>query len=100
MSKKRAKKRTTNKKSLLVMSVTLAFIVLVLRIQTRELEKEMKINAQENERLLGQLQSEEERELEIEELTKYMQTKQYMESVARDKLGLIYEGEKILKPSN
>jgi len=82
------------------MSVTLAFIVLVLRIQTRELEKEMKINAQENERLLGQLQSEEERELEIEELTKYMQTKQYMESVARDKLGLIYEGEKILKPSN
>ena len=34
---------------------------------------------------------------EIAEYEKYTQTKQYIEEVAKDKLGLVYEGEIILK---
>ena len=44
--------------------------------------------------------AEEERALEIEEFEKYTQTKMYIEEVARDKLGLVYEGEILFKDEN
>ena len=40
------------------------------------------------------------RSLEIEEYEKYTQTKKYIEEVARDKLGLVYEGEILFKDEN
>ena len=37
---------------------------------------------------------------EIEEFRKYTQTKAYIEEVAKDKLGLVYEGEILFKEEN
>lgn len=37
---------------------------------------------------------------EIEEYRKYTQTKKYVEEVAKDKLGLVKEGEIIYKPKD
>ena len=47
--------------------------------------------------LQQQIEAEEERALEIEEFEKYTQTKKYIEEVARDKLGLVYDGEVLFK---
>ena len=33
-------------------------------------------------------------------MEEYMKTDEYVEDVARDKLGLVYEGETVFKPSN
>ena len=44
--------------------------------------------------------SEKERTQEIENMEEYMKTDEYVEDVARDKLGLVYEGETVFKPSN
>ena len=41
--------------------------------------------------------SEEARSAEIEEYGKYTQTKKFVEEVAKEKLGLVYEGEIIFK---
>ena len=49
---------------------------------------------------LEQIVAEEERAKEIEEFEKYTQTKKYVEEVARDKLGLVYEGEILFKDEN
>ena len=50
------------------------------------------------EELERQIDEEEMRTEEIEEMRRYMQTDRYVEEVARDKLGLVYPDEVIFKP--
>ena len=47
--------------------------------------------------LLEQIAEEEKRTEEIEEFRKYTKTKKYAEEVAKDKLGLVYDGEILFK---
>ena len=47
--------------------------------------------------LMEEIGKEEQRTEEIKEYEKYTQTKQYIEEVAKDKLGLVHEGEIIFK---
>ena len=47
--------------------------------------------------LLKEIEAEEIRSAEIEEYGKYTQTKKFVEEVAKEKLGLVYEGEIIFK---
>ena len=49
------------------------------------------------EALLEEIAAEQERAEEIEELEAYTKTKKYVEDVAKDKLGLVYEDEIIFK---
>ena len=48
--------------------------------------------------LTAQIEQEEKRSEEIAEYEKYTQTKKFVEEVAKDKLGLVYEDEIIFKP--
>ena len=45
-------------------------------------------------------QAEKQRELDIQEYGKEVQTKGYIENMAREKLGLVYEDEILLKQEN
>lgn len=56
--------------------------------------------AEKQEILQRQLETEEQRQKDLEALEKYMQTKKYMEEVAKDKLGLVYPDEILIEPSN
>ena len=51
------------------------------------------------EQLDKQVKQEESRALELEEYRVYVQTKQYIEEVAKQKLGLVKPGEILLKPN-
>ena len=55
-------------------------------------------NAARERVLQEQIDAEKARTEEIEEYRKYTQTKKYVEEVAKDKLGLVNEGEIIYKP--
>ena len=50
--------------------------------------------------LEGQIKEEEQRTKDLEALEKYMQTKKYMEDVAKNKLGLVYPDEILIEPEN
>ena len=52
------------------------------------------------EALQQEIALEEARTEEIQEYEKYTQTKKFVEEVAKDKLGLVYEGEIIFKDEN
>ena len=52
---------------------------------------------QQQEELLAEISEEQERTKEIEELKKYVQTKKYVEEVAKERLGLVYEDEILFK---
>ena len=52
------------------------------------------------EALQQEIESEEARSEDIAEYEKYTQTKKYVEEVAKEKLGLVYQGEIIFKDEN
>lgn len=57
-------------------------------------------NANKQEKIAeleAQIEAEENKAEEIEEYSKYVQTKKYAEEVAKEKLGLVYEDEIIFK---
>ena len=53
---------------------------------------------QELAQLQNKIDAEEARTQDIADLEAYMQTDEYAEQVAKDKLGLVYEDEIIFKP--
>lgn len=76
-----------------VVALLLIFVsVASLRLRVQNMNKQQRIAELET-----QIQAEEERSEEIEEYSKYVQTKKYAEEVAKEKLGLVYEDEIIFK---
>ncbi len=79
-----------------VTGITLCLCI-VLLIQTFRLYQEHQELKKTQEALLQELTEEEERTLEIEEYADYMSTLDFIEEMARRKLGLVYPDEIILK---
>lgn len=63
-------------------------------LKQRDFEYQMK-----EESLRNQLAQEQERAAKLEEQRVYVQTKQYIEKVAKEKLGLVNPDEILLKPT-
>ena len=78
-------------------------VLIVLGVSTvggiRLKQKNLSYQERENN-IQAQIDKEEERSKEIEDLEAYTQTKKYVEDVAKDKLGLVYPDEIIFKASD
>ena len=61
------------------------------------MQQKIDAKAQEKSQLEEQIAAEQERAEDIEEFGKEVQTKGYIEDIAREKLGLVYEGEILFK---
>lgn len=94
MSRRKKKKNGT----LIIIIVVVAFAVLVMSIQTGKLNKEYDLLVQERMILEEKVEEEKDREKDLQDLEKYMKTKKYMEEVAKEKLGLVYPNEILIKP--
>lgn len=75
---------------------SLAVTVTIKGTMLKEKEREYQLRL---ENLQAQVDKEEERAKELEEYRVYVQTKQYIEEVAKQKLGLVNPDEILLKPS-
>ena len=79
--------------SILSICGVIAVLAIVLSVGSiTKYKKNNVLKAQEME-LTKQNEKEKEREEEIDELEKYVGTDQYIEDVAKDKLGLVHENE-------
>ncbi len=76
--------------------ISLAAIVTIKGESLREKDRAYQIRL---ENLEAQVSREKERSGELEEYRVYVQTKQYVEEVAKQKLGLVKPDEILLKPS-
>ncbi|MCI1305699.1 MAG: septum formation initiator family protein [Lachnospiraceae bacterium] len=80
------------------------FVVLVLMtvllVQSSRLNKRIEAGDQQISELQSQTESEEKRTDEIKDLQSYMQSDEYKEQVAKDKLGMVKDGEIIFKESD
>ena len=66
-------------------------------MSSRQLEEKLATYQQKEKSLNEQLEAEKARSEEIEEFKKYTKTMKYIEETAREKLGLVYEDEILIK---
>lgn len=100
MRRQRRVKKQSNK--LVGFAIIMVVVTLVIFFGTRS--KDIKAKNLEDskkiEQLQGQLEEQEQREQELEEYSKYVNTKQFIEKMAREKLGLVYPDELIFTGEN
>jgi len=84
---------------LLVTTVVIMMLIVVMVNSVELREKRASYLARE-ETLMQEIEAEQARTEKIEEYEKYTQTKKYVEEIAKNKLGLVYEGEIIFKDEN
>lgn len=80
-----------------LVSVVVLMMLVVVSIKSIELKQKQAEYLAKQEQLQAEIDAENERAEEIEEFKKYTQTKAYVEEVAKERLGLVYEGEIIFK---
>ena len=91
------RKRNQNRFSMVLVGIVVTLITVVVALQSVELKKRIEDLDQNIVELEQQKEAEQKRAEEIEEFRKYTQTKRYKEEVAKEKLGLVYEGEIIFQ---
>lgn len=98
--RRRRRRRNSNRRGMVCISAIVGVLLITLAFQSRKLEAKNVLYTQQLAQVNDQLASEKERTQEIENMEEYMKTDEYVEDVARDKLGLVYEGETVFKPFN
>ena len=91
------RKRHQNRFSMFLVSLVVVMILVLVQVGSIGLQHKIDAKAAEAALLDAQIEAEENRRLEIVEFGKEVQTKGYIEKIAREKLGLVYEGEILFK---
>ena len=91
------RKRSQNRFSMFLVSLVVVMIMVAVAIRSVGLQNKIDEKAAELKQLEMLIAEEEKRALEIEEFDKEVKTKGYIENLAREKLGLVYEGEILFK---
>lgn len=98
MRRRRRSRRGGNRKGMIGISAVVLVLLVSLSVQSNTLKQKNAGYAKQQEQLEQQIDAQEKRTKEIQELEEYMQTDEYVAEVARDKLGLVYGDEILFKP--
>ena len=93
----RVRKKKQNSLAMLLVLMVVFVMMIVVSFNNRNLKQKLAIYQQKEAILNEQIEQEKKRAEEIEEFQKYTKTKKYIEEVAREKLGLVYEDEIIIQ---
>lgn len=91
------RKRRQNRFSMFLVTIVVVMIMVVVSVKSIGLKEKIAAYEAKEAKLQEQINEEKNRAEEIEEYRKYTETKGYVEEVAKDKLGLVYENEIIFK---
>ena len=87
----------SHKRSVLAISAIILLLSVVVFAGGMQLQKRNEAYIAQEMELQAQIDAEKERSAEIDELKEYVGTDEYIESVAKEKLGLAYENEILFK---
>lgn len=97
MTKLRRRKNLRKHFGSIAIAGVVVLMLIFVSIASLKLRTQNEIKQEHISELETQIEAEEKKAEEIEEYSKYVQTKKYAEEVAKDKLGLVYEDEIIFK---
>lgn len=93
-NKAKARKRTVqHKTSILSITGVVVMLAVVLSVGSISLRRKNEAYKEQEAKLEAQLEEEQARAEEIDELEEYVGTDEYIEDVAKEKLGLVYPNE-------
>ena len=87
----------SNRRGMLAIAGVVAFLLVVVMVQSQKLTVKNHAYQEQKAELEQQIKDEEIRAEDIEELRDYVNSDEYIEKMARDKLGLVYEDEIVFK---
>ena len=82
---------------MLLVTMVVLVMMLVVAVNNHDLKQKLAGYREKERALTEQIEAEKKRTGEIEEFRKYTKTKKYIEDVAREKLGLVYDNEIIIQ---
>jgi cell division protein FtsB len=101
MAENRSSRRSRqNRLSMILAVLVVAILFVAVYINGSSMRRELEENQEKITRLKQEIEEEELRSRSIEEYRAYTETDQFIEQVAREKLGLLYEGETIFRESD
>ena len=89
-----------NRLSMILAVLVVAILFVAVYINGSSMRRELEENQEKITRLKQEIEEEELRSKSIEEYRAYTETDQFIEQVAHEKLGLLYEGETIFRESD
>ena len=95
MARRRAayQKPKQNRFAMILVTLVLFMLIVAVNFRKAELKERQAIYQAKQEELQRKIDQEEARAEEIKEYEKYTQTQKYIEDMAKEKLGLVYEDE-------
>lgn len=97
VSKKRRRRKQKNRVGKICISCMVLVLVLVLSVQIVHLYHKNESYKSQEASLQAQLEEENQRAQELKEKEDYVGSKEYIEDVAKSKLGMTYENEIVFK---
>lgn len=94
---RRAARARQNRRTMLGITAVVCVLMAVILVQGQRLSSRLAANEQKTVELQQQIESENQRTEDIDNMQEYMQSDEYAEKVAREKLGLVKDGEILFK---
>ena len=94
----RRRRNVRHKLSMFAIALVVIVLLAFLSVKTLRLRDRVDGYDEQVARLEEEIAAEEARSEELDKREIYIQTKQYVEQIARDRLGLVYPGEILLVP--
>ena len=82
---------------MILIALVVLLMVIVIGYKAVGLTETLDANSQKEAELQQQLNDENKRAEDIEEYAKYTKTRKYVEEIAKEKLGLVHDGETVYK---
>ena len=89
-----------SKRTILGITAVVCVLMAVLLVQGSSLRGKLAANENREQELQQQIDAEQQRTEEIEDLQDYMKSDEYAEKTAREKLGLVKDGEILFKEAD
>ena len=86
-------RKTHNRASMILITIAVIAMTIIVGYSVHEMKTELKAKDERIENLNEQIADEEKRKEEIEDYKEYVETDEFVEDTAREKLGLVYEDE-------
>lgn len=99
-AKKRRKESMANRMALIGITMVVLSLAIAVHLKGYDLKRQYSSYENRAANLEAQLAEEKKRSEDLKQYGVYVQTKQYIEKVAKEKLGLVNKDEILLKPRN
>ena len=99
MSRNSRKQQKSNRLAIRLVTVMVLILITVVGVNIVRLRREMNINEKRYAQDIERQREEQKRKNEIDEFEQYTGTLNYVEEVAREKLGMVLGNEIVFKPN-